>query len=86
MKKQYREEFLRCINYDKKLKVGSKKEYTSVFNVVPEQFKKVADDLNAGAMEDRVAHIFMEADHIYVQDVLDVAPLFGKLKKSLRGV
>jgi multicomponent Na+:H+ antiporter subunit E len=45
--------------------------------------KKVADDLHAGEMEDRVAHVFMEADHIYVQDVLDVAPIFGKLKKGL---
>lgn len=45
--------------------------------------KKVADDLNAGEMEDRVAHVFMEADHIYVQDVLDVAPIFGELRKGL---
>lgn len=45
--------------------------------------KKVADDLHAGEMEDRVAHVFMEADHIYVQDVLDVAPIFGELKKGL---
>jgi multicomponent Na+:H+ antiporter subunit E len=45
--------------------------------------KKVADDLHAGEMEDRVAHVFMEADHIYVQDVLDVAPIFGALKKGL---
>jgi multicomponent Na+:H+ antiporter subunit E len=45
--------------------------------------KKVADDLHAGEMEDRVAHVFMEADHIYVQDVLDVAPLFGELRKGL---
>jgi multicomponent Na+:H+ antiporter subunit E len=45
--------------------------------------KKVADDLHAGEMEDRVAHVFMEADHIYVQDVLDVAPIFGELRKGL---
>lgn len=45
--------------------------------------RKVAEDLNAGEMEDRVAHIYMEADHIYVQDVLDVAPIFGELRKSL---
>ena len=45
--------------------------------------KKVSDDLNTGVMEDRVAHIFMEADHIYVQDVLDVAPIFGELRKGL---
>ena len=45
--------------------------------------KKVADDLNAGEMEDRVAHIFMEADHIYVQDVLDVSPIFGVLRKGI---
>ncbi len=42
--------------------------------------KKVADDLNTGEMEDRVAHIFMEADHVYVQDVLDVAHIYGALK------
>lgn len=42
--------------------------------------KKVAEDLMTGEMEDRVAHIFMEADHVYVQDVLDVAPIFGALK------
>lgn len=41
---------------------------------------KVADDLNAGDMEDRIAHIFMEADHIYIQDVLDVARIFAALK------
>jgi multicomponent Na+:H+ antiporter subunit E len=45
--------------------------------------KKVADDLHAGEMEDRIAHVYMEADHIYVQDALDVAPIFGKLKKGL---
>ena len=44
--------------------------------------KKVADDLNEGEMEDRIAHIYMEADHIYVQDILDVAPIFGELKKG----
>lgn len=42
--------------------------------------KKVAKDLHAGEMEDRVAHIFMEADHIYIQDVLDMARVFGQLK------
>lgn len=45
--------------------------------------KKVADDLNAGEMEDNIAHVYMEADHIYVQDVLDVAPIFSKLKKEI---
>ena len=45
--------------------------------------KKVSDELNTGEMEDHVAHIFMEADHIYVQDVLDVAPIFGELRKGL---
>jgi len=45
--------------------------------------KKVADDLHAGEMEDRIAHVYMEADHIYIQDALDVAPIFGKLKKGL---
>ena len=43
--------------------------------------EKVAKDLNAGEMEDRIAHVYMEADHIYVQDVLDVAPIFGALRK-----
>jgi multicomponent Na+:H+ antiporter subunit E len=43
--------------------------------------KKVADDLNTGEMEDRIAHIFMEADHIYVQDVLDMTRIFGELEK-----
>jgi multicomponent Na+:H+ antiporter subunit E len=42
--------------------------------------RKVADDLNTGEMEDRIAHIFMEADHIYIQDVLDVARIFGEMK------
>ena len=41
---------------------------------------KLADDLNAGEMEDRIAHIFMEADHIYIQDVLDVARIFAALR------
>jgi len=45
--------------------------------------KKVADDLHAGEMEDRIAHVYMEADHIYIQDALDVAPIFGELKKGL---
>lgn len=43
--------------------------------------KKVADDLHAGEMEDRVAHIFMEADHIYIQDALDVARIYVALRK-----
>ncbi|HUU40513.1 MAG TPA: Na+/H+ antiporter subunit E, partial [Desulfatiglandales bacterium] len=43
--------------------------------------QKVADDLNTGEMEDRIAHIFMEADHIYIQDVLDVARIFGEMRK-----
>jgi multicomponent Na+:H+ antiporter subunit E len=42
--------------------------------------KKVADELRAGEMEDRVAHIFMEADHLYVQDVLDAANIYGSLR------
>ena len=42
--------------------------------------QKVADNLNAGDMEDRVAHIFMEADHLYVQDVLDAARIYGSLR------
>lgn len=42
--------------------------------------KKVADDLNTGEMEDRVAHIFMEADHLYVQDVLDAARIYEILR------
>ncbi len=42
--------------------------------------KKTAGDLMTGEMEDRIAHIFMEADHVYVQDVLDMAPIFVKLK------
>jgi len=42
--------------------------------------KKTAEDLMTGEMEDKVAHIFMEADHVYVQDVLDMAPIFGALK------
>ena len=42
--------------------------------------KKVADDLNTGEMEDRVAHIFMEADHLYVQDVLDAARIYSALR------
>ncbi len=43
--------------------------------------KKVADDLHEGEMEDRVAHIFMEADHIYIQDALDVARIYMALRK-----
>lgn len=42
--------------------------------------KKVAEDLMTGEMEDKIAHIFMEADHVYVQDVLDMAPIFVELK------
>ncbi|MBN2041787.1 MAG: Na+/H+ antiporter subunit E [Spirochaetes bacterium] len=45
--------------------------------------RKVADDLKSGEMEDRIAHIFMEADHIYIQDVLDVAAIFSELRKNL---
>ena len=41
---------------------------------------KVADELNAGEMEDRVAHIFMEADHLYVEDVLDAARIYQMLR------
>lgn len=42
--------------------------------------KKVAEDLNTGEMEDRVAHIFMEADHLYVQDVLDAARIYAAFR------
>lgn len=42
--------------------------------------RKVAEDLNAGEMEDRVAHIFMEADHLYIQDVLDAHRIYENLK------
>jgi len=42
--------------------------------------QKFAADLNAGEMEDRVAHIFMEADHLYVQDVLDAARIYDSLR------
>lgn len=45
--------------------------------------KKVADDLNTGEMEDRIAHIYMEADHIYVQDALDVARIYVALRKHV---
>ena len=41
--------------------------------------QKVANELNAGDMEDRVAHIFMEADHLYVEDVLDAARIYQML-------
>ncbi len=41
--------------------------------------QKVADDLNTGEMEDRVAHVYMEADHLYVQDVLDAARIYAAL-------
>ena len=39
-----------------------------------------AEGLNTGEMEDRVAHIFMEADHLYVQDVLDAAQIYERLR------
>jgi multicomponent Na+:H+ antiporter subunit E len=42
--------------------------------------RRVADDLNAGEMQDRVAHTFMEADHLYVQDVLDAARIYKALR------
>ncbi|MBW1690067.1 MAG: Na+/H+ antiporter subunit E [Deltaproteobacteria bacterium] len=42
--------------------------------------KKVAYDLNTGEMEDKIAHVLMEADHVYIQDVLDVSRIFGALK------
>jgi len=38
------------------------------------------DLLFGGEMEDRVAHVYMEAEHVYVQDVLDVARIYGALK------
>jgi len=42
--------------------------------------EKLADDLDTGEMEDRVAHVFMEADHIYIQDVLDVSRIFAEFR------
>ena len=39
----------------------------------------VTDELYGGEMEDRVAHIFMEGDHLYVQDVLDAARIYETL-------
>jgi multicomponent Na+:H+ antiporter subunit E len=42
--------------------------------------KKVAYDLSTGEMEDKIAHVLMEADHVYIQDVLDVARIFGALR------
>ena len=42
--------------------------------------KKVALDLDTGEMEDKIAHVFMEADHVYIQDTLDVSRIFGALK------
>ena len=39
----------------------------------------VADDLYGGEMEDRVAHIFMEGDHLYLQDALDAARIYETL-------
>lgn len=38
------------------------------------------DLLFGGEMEDRVAHIYMEAEHVYVQDVLDMARIYGDLR------
>lgn len=38
------------------------------------------DLLYGGEMEDRVAHVYMEAEHVYVQDVLDVARIYGALR------
>ena len=45
--------------------------------------RKIAASLDTGEMEDQVAHIFMEADHIYIQDVLDVSRVFGELRKGV---
>ncbi len=42
--------------------------------------KKVAYELSTGEMEDKIAHVLMEADHVYIQDVLDVSRIFGALK------
>jgi multicomponent Na+:H+ antiporter subunit E len=42
--------------------------------------EKVAEDLHEGEMEDRVAHIFMEADHLYVQDALDAARIYSSFR------
>lgn len=42
--------------------------------------RKVAYDLNTGEMEDKIAHVLMEADHVYIEDILDVARIFGALK------
>ena len=42
--------------------------------------EKLADDLDTGEMEDRIAHVFMEADHIYIQDVLDVSRIFAEFR------
>ena len=42
--------------------------------------KQVVEDLMTGEMEDRIAHVFMEADHVYVQDTFDMAPVFVALK------
>jgi multicomponent Na+:H+ antiporter subunit E len=42
--------------------------------------KEVAYDLDTGEMEDKIAHVLMEADHVYIQDVLDVSRIFGALK------
>ncbi|NVM24770.1 MAG: Na+/H+ antiporter subunit E [Desulfobacterales bacterium] len=42
--------------------------------------RKVAYELSTGQMEDKIAHVLMEADHVYIQDVLDVSRIFGALK------
>jgi multicomponent Na+:H+ antiporter subunit E len=42
--------------------------------------RKVAYDLATGEMEDKIAHVLMEADHVYIQDILDVSRIFGALK------
>ena len=34
--------------------------------------KTVADDLLSAEMEDRVAHVFLEADHVYVGDLANI--------------
>jgi hypothetical protein len=46
----------------------------------PSGIRLGAEDLLTGEMEDRIAHVFMEADHVYVQDTLDMAPVFVALK------
>jgi multicomponent Na+:H+ antiporter subunit E len=39
----------------------------------------VAEELYEGEMEDKVAHVFMEGEHLYVQDVLDAARIYETL-------